>query len=195
MNHNINMDSAFVQSKGRWMQLISTTINYIQKLRPVKLAYSRECLLKYMYKASKVGGHVCKEYRLCLFLRFVYWILELFRTVSYFFVFWFYFIIIINNNILTYIKLRHTDIQRYSAYLMCNYCRVRVMVFSFTFNNISAKSWRSVLLVEETGGPRKNSRRAANHWQTFITQCCIEYTSIGRDSNSQRFGDRHWLHR
>jgi len=30
---------------------------------------------------------------------------------------------------------------------------VRVMVFNTTFNNISAISWLSVLLVEETGGP------------------------------------------
>jgi hypothetical protein len=58
MNNNINMDSRFVQSKGRWMQLISTTINYIQKPRPVELTYIREFALKYMYKASKVGGHV-----------------------------------------------------------------------------------------------------------------------------------------
>ena len=29
--------------------------------------------------------------------------------------------------------------------------RVKVMVFSATFNNISVTSWRSVLLVEETG--------------------------------------------
>jgi hypothetical protein len=27
------------------------------------------------------------------------------------------------------------------------------MVFNATFNNISVISWRSVLLVEETGGP------------------------------------------
>ena len=30
---------------------------------------------------------------------------------------------------------------------------VRVMVFNATFNNISAISWRSVLLVGETGVP------------------------------------------
>jgi hypothetical protein len=30
------------------------------------------------------------------------------------------------------------------------------MVFNATFNNISVISWRSVLLVEETGGPGKN---------------------------------------
>jgi hypothetical protein len=33
---------------------------------------------------------------------------------------------------------------------------VRVMVFNTTFNNISAISWRSVLLVEETGVPVEN---------------------------------------
>ena len=37
----------------------------------------------------------------------------------------------------------------------------RVKVFNATFNNISAISWRSVLLVEETGVLEKNS-------------CCIE---------------------
>ena len=37
---------------------------------------------------------------------------------------------------------------------------VRVMVFSATFNNISAISWRSVLLVEETG---VNHRPVASH--------------------------------
>jgi hypothetical protein len=31
--------------------------------------------------------------------------------------------------------------------------RIRFMVFSATFNNISAISWWSVLLVEETGVP------------------------------------------
>jgi hypothetical protein len=33
---------------------------------------------------------------------------------------------------------------------------VCLMVFSTPFNNISAISWRSVLLVEETGGPGEN---------------------------------------
>jgi hypothetical protein len=36
--------------------------------------------------------------------------------------------------------------------------RVRVMVFNATFNNISVISWRSVLLVEESGGPGENKR-------------------------------------
>jgi hypothetical protein len=32
----------------------------------------------------------------------------------------------------------------------------RVLVFNATFNNFSDISWRSVLLVEETGVPREN---------------------------------------
>ena len=37
------------------------------------------------------------------------------------------------------------------------------MVFNATFNNISVISWRSVLLVEETGGPGENHRPVASH--------------------------------
>ena len=44
---------------------------------------------------------------------------------------------------------------------------VCLMVFNATFNNISIISWRSVLLVEETGGPRENHRPVASHWQTL----------------------------
>ena len=38
--------------------------------------------------------------------------------------------------------------------------RVRVMLFNATFNNISVISWRSVLLVDETGVPREDHRLA-----------------------------------
>ena len=37
------------------------------------------------------------------------------------------------------------------------------IVFSATFNNISAILWRSHLLVEETGGPGENPRHVASH--------------------------------
>jgi hypothetical protein len=40
-------------------------------------------------------------------------------------------------------------------------------VFHTTFNNISAISWQSVLMVEESGVPRENHRSAASHWQTL----------------------------
>jgi hypothetical protein len=40
---------------------------------------------------------------------------------------------------------------------------VRVVVFNATFNNISVISWRSVLLVEETGVTGENHRHATSH--------------------------------
>jgi hypothetical protein len=41
------------------------------------------------------------------------------------------------------------------------------MVFNATFNNISAMSWRSVLLVEETGMHGDNHSPAERHRQTL----------------------------
>jgi hypothetical protein len=51
--------------------------------------------------------------------------------------------------------------------------RVRVLVFSATFRNISLISWRSVLLVEETRVPGENH----SHWQTLSHNCWIDYIS------------------
>jgi hypothetical protein len=39
----------------------------------------------------------------------------------------------------------------------------RFLMFNATFNNISIISWRSVLLVEETGGPRENHRPVTSY--------------------------------
>jgi hypothetical protein len=44
---------------------------------------------------------------------------------------------------------------------------VCLLVFNATFNNISVISWRSVLLVEETGVPGENHRPVASHRQTL----------------------------
>jgi hypothetical protein len=41
------------------------------------------------------------------------------------------------------------------------------MVFNATFKNISAISWRSVLLVEETGIPEEIHRLVASHRLTL----------------------------
>jgi len=38
-----------------------------------------------------------------------------------------------------------------------------VMMFNATFNNISVISWRSVLLVDETGVLAENHRPVASH--------------------------------
>ena len=57
------------------------------------------------------------------------------------------------------------------------------MVFSATFNNISAMSWRSVLLVGETG---ENHRPAVSHSQTLSHIVLSSTPRHERDSNSQR---------
>ena len=53
----------------------------------------------------------------------------------------------------------------------------RIMVFNTTFDNISAISWWSVLLMEETGVLSKKPTTRRKSLTNFITQCSIEYTS------------------
>jgi hypothetical protein len=69
----------------------------------------------------------------------------------------------------------------------------RVSVFNTIFNNISAISWRSVLLVEKNRVPGENHRPVASHWQT-LSHSYIEYTSPERIRTHNVSGDRHWLH-
>ena len=40
-------------------------------------------------------------------------------------------------------------------------------MFNATLNNILVISWRSVLLMEETGIPGENHLPVASHWQTL----------------------------
>jgi energy-converting hydrogenase Eha subunit E len=49
------------------------------------------------------------------------------------------------------ITLSLSFFQISSRYIVC------LMVFIATFNNISAILWRSVLFVEETGGPKETN--------------------------------------
>jgi len=59
------------------------------------------------------------------------------------------------------------------------------MVFNATFNNISVISWRSVLLVEETGGPGENHRPVASHSQTLSHNVVSSTPRHEQDINSQ----------
>jgi hypothetical protein len=42
--------------------------------------------------------------------------------------------------------------------------KVELLMFNATFSNISAISWRPVLVVEEAGVPRENYRSWASNW-------------------------------
>ena len=55
------------------------------------------------------------------------------------------------------------------------------MVFNITFNNISVISWRSVLLLKETG---ENLRSVTSHWQTLLHNVVSSIPRHDRDSNS-----------
>ena len=63
------------------------------------------------------------------------------------------------------------------------------MVFNATFNIISVISWRSVLLMEETGVPGENHRPVANHWQTWSLNVVFSTHRLSR----VRFFKNHWL--
>ena len=59
------------------------------------------------------------------------------------------------------------------------------MVFNATFNNILVISWRSVVLVEETGVPGDNHGPAASQWQTFSYNVVSSTPRHEWDSNLQ----------
>jgi hypothetical protein len=64
------------------------------------------------------------------------------------------------------------------------------MVFNATFNNISALSWRSVLLMEElTGGPGENHRPVVSHRQTLLHN--VVHLALIEIRTHNVSGDRH----
>jgi hypothetical protein len=68
-------------------------------------------------------------------------------------------------------------------------------VFYATFNNISAISWRSVLLVGETGVPRENHRPVASHLQTLSHNVVSSTPHLSWIRAHNASGNRHLLHR
>jgi len=65
-------------------------------------------------------------------------------------------------------------------------------VFNATFNNISVMSWRSIVLVQETGVPRENHSPVSSHLQTWSHNVVSRTPRHGRRSNSQLQREHLW---
>ena len=65
------------------------------------------------------------------------------------------------------------------------------MVFNTTFNNISVKSWPSVLVVEETIVPKENQRPVASHRQTLSYNVISSTPCLSVIQTRYFSGDRH----
>ena len=65
------------------------------------------------------------------------------------------------------------------------------MGFSFTFNNISAISWRSDLLVEKTGVSGENHRPAVNRRQTLSHNVVSSTPRLSGIQTHNVSGDRY----
>jgi hypothetical protein len=65
-----------------------------------------------------------------------------------------------------------------------------LMVFNVTFNNISAISWRSVLLVVCTNVSGENHRPVGSHWQTLYLVTLINIGETIRWNLFPTFMDR-----
>ena len=68
----------------------------------------------------------------------------------------------LTNFIFTWRRLLHIWYCLFVCLFIC------LMMLSATFTNISVISWRSVLLVEETGVPGDKHRPVANHWLSYL---------------------------
>jgi hypothetical protein len=65
------------------------------------------------------------------------------------------------------------------------------MVFNTTYNNISAISWQSVLLVEETRVPCENHQPVASHRQTLSNNVVRVHSALTRIQTHNLSGERH----
>jgi hypothetical protein len=82
------------------------------------------------------------------------------------------------------VKILHSTLLSGEKRLICKQDNRggEFMVLNATFNNISVISWRSVLLVEETGVAGENHRPVASHEGSIFT---VKVIIISREAVTQ----------
>ena len=90
---------------------------------------------------------------------------------------------------------KQQQLPRQQVRKLCIFEKVRVVVFNATFNNISVISWRSVLLMEETGVLGENHLSVVSHWQTLLHNVVLSTPCLSETWTHKIIGDGHWLHR
>ena len=65
------------------------------------------------------------------------------------------------------------------------------MVLNAILNNISVISWRSVLLLEDTGEPGENNRAVASHCQTLSHNVVSNTPRLSGIQTHNVSGDKH----
>jgi hypothetical protein len=69
----------------------------------------------------------------------------------------------------------------------------RVMTFNATFNNISAISWQSALVVEEIGVSWENHRPVASHWENSLSHNVVSSILRLRGIRTHNFRCDYWI--
>ena len=146
----------FLTNKHRWVFLISFQCPEFVTCYLSLSSFQFDINFVYFLLSSFL---VCHQF--CLFPSFQFFSLTLVLSISFCLVFSLTLVLSISFHLRFLTTYQYLLISYANLMFVCFF--VCLMVFNATFNNISVISLRTVVLVEEAGGPRENDRPAASH--------------------------------